>query len=365
MTQWLRTVAVREITRIAMAVAIALGIAFVVIFLTSKAPLASIRELLGAPLQRQRTIGLWLDDSAKLTVAGLAFSLVFQARQFSMGLQGQVYMGGLAATFVAMSPLGLSGAAIPLSIVAGMMTGAIYGFIPGWAKARLGANEIVSSLMLNYIALKIADYLIRVVLSPPGVGVLMSTPFPPSAVFPALVAHTRIDLGLILAILTAVVVSFALYRTGWGLRLRLVGHNARFAKYAGIEPASIMVGAMTLSGALGGLLGVMFVEGQAFGKIAIDFDGGLAFEGILVATVARVQPLAVPVVALLYGYLRQGASLMGIRTDVPAEIIGVVQAVIILLVASSFALPRRTGRRRQNDALAPDIESPMAQGTRP
>jgi general nucleoside transport system permease protein len=125
------------------------------------------------------------------------------------------------------------------------------------------------------------------------------------------------------------------------LKLRLVGHNQRFAEYAGIKASFIMVSAMTVSGALGGLLGAMFVQGRSFGKLTVLFEGNLAFEGILIAIVARSRPLAVPVVALFYGYLRQGAQLMNIRTDVPSEVIGVVTAIIILLVASSFSIKPR------------------------
>jgi simple sugar transport system permease protein len=167
-----------------------------------------------------------------------------------------------------------------------------------------------------------------------------------------LVDKTRIDLGLIFALVAVGVVWFALYRTSWGLKLRLVGHNARFAQYSGIKPTFIVVSAMTASGALGGLLGSMFVQGQAFGNLTILFEGNLAFEGILVAIVARSRPLAVPIVALGYGYLRQGAQLMNIRTDVPAEVIGVVTAIIILLVSSTFSLGFLTRLFKRNAAPA-------------
>ena len=289
--------------------------------------------------QKPRTIGLWLDDAAKLTVTGLAFSLVFQARQFSMGVQGQVYVGAIAAAYVATSPLGASWAGIPLGIAAAMLAGAVWGFIPGIAKAKLGANEIVSSLMLNYIAIELCNYLVRASLPKPQPGVLVTTDFPDSAVFPQLFPGiARLDLGMIFALVAVAFVWFALYRTNWGLKLRLVGHNARFAEYAGIKATFIMVSAMTAAGALGGLLGSMFVQGQSYGKLIVLFEGNLAFEGILVAIVARSRPLAVPFVALFYGYLRQGAQLMNIRTDVPAEVIGVVTAIIILLVSSSFSV---------------------------
>ena len=318
------------------ALAIALLVAFLVVLTTSAHPVETFSTLLRGPLSSKRTVGLWVDDAAKLAVAGLAFSLVFQARQFALGVQGQVYMGGLFSALVALSPLGQTVAGLPLAVLAAMAAGAAYGFIPGYAKAKLGANEIVSSLMLNYIAINIVTYLVRVPMVA-GPGLLNTADFPAASVFPALVARTRIDLGLILAIAAVIVTWFALYRTSWGLKLRLVGHNPRFAEAAGIKATFIMVSAMTASGALGGLLGAMFVQGQAYGKLTVLFEGNLAFEGILIAIVARSRPLAVPVVALFYGYLRQGALIMGIRTDVPTEVIAVVQAVIILLVASSFS----------------------------
>jgi simple sugar transport system permease protein len=340
------TVIRRETSRALFAAIIALVVAFVVVLFTSKAPLDAFTVLLTAPAAKIRTIGLWIDDTVKLTIAGLAFSLVFQARQFSMGVQGQVYVGALAASYIALSPLG----ATPFGLVAGvlfaMLVGGFWGFIPGYAKARFGANEIVSSLMLNYIAIELANYLIRTQLRLKA-GVLTSADFPDSAMFPALIANTRIDLALIVALVAVLLVWFLLYRTSWGLKLRLVGHNARFAEYSGIKSTTIMVSAMTVSGMLGGLLGSIFVQGQTYGKITVLFEGGLAFEGILVAIVARSRPLAVPIVALAYGYLRQGAQLMNVRTDVPAEVIGVVTAIIILLVSSSYSLGfiRRLFRR--------------------
>jgi general nucleoside transport system permease protein len=327
----------REAGRALLAAVMALVVAFIVVLFTSKAPLEAFNVLLTAPAAKVRTIGLWIDDAVKLTITGLAFSLVFQARQFSMGVQGQVYVGALAASYIALSPIGST----PLGLVAGvifaMLVGGFWGFIPGYAKAKFGANEIVSSLMLNYIAIELANYLIRTQLRVKA-GVLTSPDFPDSAMFPAIIANTRIDLALVVALVAVLLVWFLLYRTSWGLKLRLVGHNARFAEYSGIKSTTIMVSAMTVSGMLGGLLGSIFVQGQTYGKITVLFEGGLAFEGILVAIVARSRPLAIPIVALAYGYLRQGAQLMNIRTDVPAEVIGVVTAIIILLVSSSFSV---------------------------
>jgi simple sugar transport system permease protein len=339
----------REALRALTALAIALTAAFLIVLLTSKSPIETFGTLLSGPMTSKRTIGLWIDDVAKLTMTGLAFSLVFQARQFSMGVQGQVYMGGLFSALVALSPIGPTFMGMPAAVLAGMAAGAVYGFIPGYAKARLGANEIVSSLMLNYIAVNVVTYLVRepMVAAP---GLLSTANFPPNTIFPALIERTRIDFGLILALVAVAATWFALYRTSWGLKLRLVGHNARFAEYAGIKANFIMVSAMTASGALGGLLGAMFVQGQAYGKLLVQFEGNLAFEGILIAIVAKNRPLAVPFVALFYGYLRQGALIMGIRTDVPTEVISVVQAIIILIVASSFKLTgsKRPGRLKRN-----------------
>jgi simple sugar transport system permease protein len=273
-------------------------------------------------------------------------------------VQGQAYLGGLAAALVALSPVGVTPLSIPVGMVAAMAAGAVWGYLPGWAKARFGASEIVSSLMLNYIAIRVVNWIVRSELAPPGTGVLYSPDFPPQSVLPAIVPGTRFDLGIAVALIVTGLVWFALYRTAWGLRLRLAGHNPDFADYAGIPARAVMISAMTVSGAIGGLLGAVFVQGRAFGRISVDFDGNLAFEGILIAIVARSRPLAVPIVALAYGYLRQGAQLMGLRSDVPPEMLGVVQALVILLVASSFTLPgqRLLGRltgRRGNRAEAP------------
>ncbi|MBU1305338.1 MAG: ABC transporter permease [Alphaproteobacteria bacterium] len=321
------------------ALAMALAVALVVVLLTSHDPYKAFSTLMGGPISSNRTIGLWIDDVAKLTLTGLAFSLVFQARQFSMGVQGQVYVGGLCAALVAMSPIGGTVFAIPVAMLAAMAAGAFYGLLPGYAKARFGASEIVSSLMLNYIAILVVNFMVRAYLAPAGTGQLMTEKFPDTAIFPAIIPGTRFDLGIVIALAATAIVWFVLYRTAWGLKLRLVGHNPGFAEYSGIPASTIMVSAMTAAGAIGGLLGAVFVQGRAFGNLSVDFDGNLAFEGILIAIVARSRPLAVPFVALFYGYLRQGAQLMGIRTDVPSEMISVVQAVIILLVASSFSMP--------------------------
>ena len=331
--------------------AVALAVAFLVIISISRSPGHAFWTLLSAPLSSQCTVGLWIDDFAKLTVAGLAYCLVFQARQFSIGVQGQAYVGALFAALVAMSPIGGTSAAIPTAVVVAMTAGAVYGFIPGFAKAKFGANEIVSSLMLNYIAIRVVNYVIRAHLAPKGSGHLGTDAFPTQSIFPALISGTRVDMGLIVALVCVLAVWFVLYRTSFGLKVRLVGHNSSFAEYAGLRARVIMVGAMAASGAVAGLLGANFVLGRAFGRLDSDFDGNLAFDAILVAIVARSHPLGVPFVALLYGYLRQGAQLMGIRTDVPTEMISVVQAIIILLVASSLSLPgrsfwaRRIGRR--------------------
>lgn len=324
-----------ETIRILIAVVIALAVAFVIILFSSEKPMQTFGTFLTGPLSSKRTIGLWISEAAKLTISGLAFSLVFQARQFALGVQGQVYIGGLAAALVALSPIGTTYFGLPLGVLAAMAAGAFYGFIPGYAKAKLGANEIVSSLMLNYIAVYLITFMVRVPMAS-GAGLMQTADFPATSMFPLLIQRTRVDYSVLLAVVAVAVVWFALYRTSWGLKLRLVGHNPRFAEYAGIKATFIMVSAMTASGALGGFLGSMFVQGQTFGRLTFGFEGGTAFDGILIAIVAKERPLAVPVVAICYGYILKGAQIMGIREDVPTEMISIVQAVIILLVASTF-----------------------------
>lgn len=343
-----------ELLAVLISVAAALGVTYLAILKVSQQPGEAFNQRLLGPLGSSRTIGIWIDDAAKLTLAGLSLSLVFQARQFSLGIQGQVYLGGLAAGLVAVSGLGTSPLAIPLGLLSAMLVGAAYGYIHGLLKARLGANEIVSSLMLNYIAIDVFTWLIHSYISDSRLGLINSPPFPAAAVYPALVANTRIDLGLIFALIGTVATWFLLYRTRIGFDLRLVGHNPRFAAHAGIDVKRVIAGSMAIAGLLGGALGAVLVQGQAFGELSVGFEATISLEGLLVAIVARDRPLLVPVVALAYSYLRQGAVLMGLNSDVPAEAISIVKGLIILLVASgglfAWLRPRATA-----DPLAPVI----------
>jgi ABC-type uncharacterized transport system permease subunit len=324
-----------EVLRTVIALAVALAITFIIVLVVSEEPGTAFAALLTGPLGSPRTIGVWLDDVAKLTLAGLALSLVFQARLFALGAQGQAYFGGLVAGVIALSSLGQSWISIPIGLFAAAATGALYGWIPGFIKARFGANEIVSTLMLNYIAIDVFAWLIRTRIAPPGSGLTQSDPFPDAAVYPSLIPRTRIDLGILIAIVAVVATWFYLYRTKRGYELRMVGFNSRFAQYVGINVPNTIILTMVISGAIGGILGAVFVQGTAFGQLSVSFEGMITFEGILVAIVARNHPLLVPIAALFYGYLRQGAVLMGLRSDVPTEMIGIIQGTVILLVASA------------------------------
>jgi general nucleoside transport system permease protein len=332
--------------RALLVLAFTLTTAYLVIWLSSKQPGEAFSTLLFGPLSSRRTMGNWIDDTTKLTLAGLAFSLVFQARQFSLGSQGQVYLGGLAAGLVALSSLGQSWLSIPIGLLAAASVGAVYGFIPGILKARLGANEIVSSLMLNYIAIDVFAFLIRAFIAPRGGSLTTSSPFPVPAVYPALIPNSRIDLGLLIALAASVALWFVLYRTRWGYELRMTGFNLKFAEYAGINVPRKIASALAFSGLIAGILGATLVQGQSFGELAVGFESGITFDGLLIAIIARNHPLAVPIAALVYGYFRQGATLMGFRTDVPVEVIGIVQGLVILVVASHgmFSWLEKLGR---------------------
>ena len=343
-----------EILRTAIALAVALLITFIIVLIVSEAPGEAFAALLTGPLSSERKIGEWLDDVVKLTLAGLALCIVFQARLFALGAQGQVYLGGLAAGIVALSAVGQTWLAIPLGLIVGAIVGGFYSFIPGVLKARFGANEIVSTLMLNYIAIDVFVWIVRSRIAPPGTGLTRSEPFPDAAVYPSLIPRTRIDLGILIAAVMVVLVWFYLYRTRRGFELRMTGFNARFAQYVGVNVPATTILTMTLSGIVAGILGAVFVQGSAFGELTVGFESLITFEGILVAIVARNHPLLVPIGALFYGYLRQGAYTMGVRSDVPTEMIGIIQGVVILLVASAGLY----GWLRASRDAAPDDADP-------
>jgi simple sugar transport system permease protein len=243
-----------------------------------------------------------------------------------------------------------------------MAVGFFYGYIPGYLKAHLNANEIVSTLMLNTIALKIYDYFLIFKIKPPNAGYNASDFFPKEGVLPSFVPNwpflaniykmfsnqTNISIMLYIMIASFIIAYYVMFRTPFGYEMRMIGSNLKFARYGGVNTKRTIILAFAISGIFAGLAGAHLAMG-IHTKLIANISLGIGFEGIVVATMARNNPLFVPLAGLAYGYLRAGADVMERSSDVSREMVLVIQAIIILLVTAERLLPvvqQRVSSRR-------------------
>lgn len=360
----IRNKTLTEAIRIVAVVVIALAIGFVITAFVSKEPMQAYLALLTGPLPRIsfengfeikniNRFGNWMEESTTLILLGLAVSIVFKARQFSLGAEGQMLLGALATAVVALH------ISVPfpwhmiLALVAAMAIGFLWGLIPGVLKAYLSVDEIVSTLMLNVIALQLFDLLLFNWLRDPTANYLGTALFPSSAVLPSLLSGTRVS-WMIFIMLTAVfLVWFLMDHTPFGYELKILGANRKFAEYGGINTRRAIALSMAVSGILAGLAGAHLSLGL-LKRLTINLAPGLGFEGIVVALLARNDPRLVLVAGLFYGYLRTGAQIMERSSDVTREVVLIIQAIIILLITAEQLFPRfqQWWRTRRNNEVA-------------
>lgn len=266
--------------------------------------------------------------------AGLAVALGFRGGLFNIGAEGQLFVGGLASAFVGYSLRGIPMIIhLPLTVLAGILAGAVWGAVPGILKARTGAHEVINTIMMNYIAFRLTDFLLSGPMARPDK--LPITPeIAPSAYLPLLFARPmRIHLGFFVALFCAWLVYWFLWKTTKGMEIRMAGANPHAARYAGIAISVIIVLTMSLSGALAGMAGVNQVLGVDH-RMVRAFSTGYGFDSIALALLGNSHPFGVVLASLLFGFLRGGAARMQSVAGVPVEIIRVIQGLIIIFVAA-------------------------------
>lgn len=265
---------------------------------------------------------------------GLAVALGFRCGLFNIGAEGQFFMGALGAAFVGYSIVGLPWFIhLPLALLGGALGGAIWGAIPGYLKARFGAHEVVNTIMMNWIAFRLSDWLLN--------GPMKSQGFRPvtpnvevTAELPRFFPDPlRFNWGFVIALLFAVLVYWFLFKTTLGFEVRAVGSNPDAAKYSGMSVIRNFVLVMTLSGALAGLAGAAQVLGTDH-WVGQGFSAGYGFDSIALALLGKSHPLGVVLAALLFGILRGGATSMQSLARIPIHIISVIQGMVIIFVAA-------------------------------
>ncbi len=330
---------------------LALLIGFVVMLIVGKDPVKAYEALLTGPLSRVNRTGRWLEDATTLIILGLSVSIPFKARQFSLGAEGQLYIGalvsGVVAIYVPLPPV----LAIIIPIGCGMAAGFLLGLIPGAMKAYLNANEIVSTLMINAIMLRAYDFIMTYILTPAGSQTVRSEDVQELSKWARWgdilnLGLGRFNIGILFALLAAVAVWLLLQRTTFGYEVRMIGSNEKFARYGGINTKKTIMLAFAIGGAIAAISGSHLSMG-VHQKLIPGISFGLAFEGIVVALLARNNPLLIPVTGLFYSYLRVGGDIMEQQASVGSEIVQVIQAVIILLITAQLLSDFVRRRRAQ------------------
>ena len=271
-----------------------------------------------------------------LILAGLGVAVAFRSGVFNIGAEGQLKIGAMFAVWVGIWVPIPAPFHILLALAAGILGGALWGFIPGILKARTGAHEVITTIMLNAIAQQVMlALLLSPVLQPPGGTTPISMPIQASAQLPLLLdlPKLRVHLGLVIALLAAVWTSWLMFRTTKGFEFRAAGLNPRAAGYAGMRAGRTVVLAMLVSGGLAGLAGASEVLGTTH-YLSPTISPGYGWDAISLALLGGTRPGGVVVAALLFGALRAGGPGMALATGVPIDLLAFISALVIMFVAA-------------------------------
>lgn len=326
-----------EVLRTLMSILIALAIVFVIITLVSDEPVEAIQQLIFGPVSTLRRFADVIRLMIPLTFCGLAITMVFKTNRFNLASDSAFYMGSIVAVLIAVFAPMPGIVKIPVALLAGFLVGSFIGFIPAILNRSFGASELVTSLMLNYVVGFLVNYLFNYVARDPSKAALQSYALPNDVSLGEIIPRTDIHYGLVIAIAVVIVCYLILNKTKWGYALRMTGQNQRFAKYAGIQVGATVLTTQALGTGIAGLGGAVEMIGN-YRSFKWAASPGYGFDGIIIATLAHNKPLGIPFAAFFLAYIRVGADIMNRTSDVPAEIVSIVQATIILLIAAQAFL---------------------------
>lgn len=347
----------KELAVPVVSVAMAMVLGSIIMLVSGYDPIAAFSAMLKGSFGGGRQIGETMLRSTPLMFTGLAVAYGFRAGLFNIGAEGQLFLGGLSAAFLGIVLAGLPRPLnIVLMIVAGAAIGAAWAFIPALLKAKVGAHEVITTMMFTFIGRYLVSWLVT---GPLRDGQIPQTQaLPTESTLPRMheilpfLATSRAHFGFVIAVVLAMFVWWVLKYTSLGYESRAVGFNPWAAETGGISVPSTIVKALCISGALAGLAGVTEVMGVHM-RLHDQFSAGFGFTGIAVALLAKNNPIGVIPAAILFGALSAGAGTMQLEAEVPAKVIFVIQALIIFLVAAEQIarwVIGRTGRQAVQDA---------------
>jgi len=339
-----RASGVRSVVGSLVAIALAMLVSMGVIAAFGGPPVDAVRNLWIGAFGSTRQVAGTLSYLTPLALVAIGWILVTSVGRISIGFDGQILAGGVMATYVGINLGSLPAYLhIPLALAAAMVGGAVWAGIAAWLWAARGVNEVISTLLLNFVAIKIVNWLVRGPFQEPTGGFPMSPPLLDSATWPKLIERTPLAGDLFLALAVVAITPFVLRGTGYGYRLRLTGANHEAARHAGIDTKLVTVSALVVSGLLAGLAGSSLILAGQTGVMTDNFNQNLGFYGIVVALLARNAPAAVLPSALLIAALLQGGPYMQAQVGISSALMSLTQGLVVVFVAGSAY---RVWRRR-------------------
>jgi len=327
----------RKIRLQIIAIALAFLVGAIVLAATGYSPLAAYGALLTGAFGDIFGIGQTFTQATPIVFTALAFLFAFKCGLFNIGAEGQLLIGAFAAALVGISFGGLPAPIhVPIALLAGVLAGGFWGFIPAVLKTKLGAHEVITTMMLSYVALYFTGYLVNYPFKAPG-GVPQTVAVAPSAELPRILQPTQLSASILIAVGLVALTYYTLQKTTLGYEVRAIGLNPTAAENGGINVKRGMILALLISGAMAGLGGAGEVLG-VHGRFIEGFSPGYGWDGLAVALVGGLNPLGVLIAAVLFGALRSGGMGMTRVTQVPLDIVSILQALVIIFVAAPMLI---------------------------
>jgi ABC-type uncharacterized transport system permease subunit len=330
------------------AISFALLVGAGLIALAGVNPIAAYSVLFREALANYYGFGTTLTKTAPLLLTSLGVFVALKAGQFNIGGEGQIYIGGLGSVLIGLYVHGLPAwIHVPLALLNGFLFGAIWGLIPGYLKAIRGLNEVITTLLLNYIALNLINYLVSNPLIEPGAPSPYSPAIALSAQLPIILPQTQTHAGILIGFAVTIVLWIVFQRSPLGYQIEAVGQNPIAARYAGISVERTIMLVMATAGGLAGLAGSGEVMGLKY-RLFDQFSPGYGFDAIAIAFLSRGNLVGVVMTSLFFGALRSGANVMQRSAGVPVTVVYAIQGLAVLFIAIGVALEKRFAARQSS-----------------
>lgn len=337
-----------------LAVGLALGVGAVLIVIIGENPLEAFGALLNGAVGSKPALLRTLRMASPLIFTGLAVAVAFRSGMINLGVEGALYLGALAAALTGIFLAGLPPLLhLIISALVGGLAGAVWTFIPGYLRSRFQVDEIVATLMLNYVAILLTDYLVHTFFLDPALGTTSdrpaTIPIPESASLPFLSEQYGLTISILIGVVIVGLLAWVYRYTVWGFESEMVGLNRIFARFGGVYTQKVAVSSMVLSGFLGGLAGAMESLG-IYGRYISGFSTGLGFDGITVALMGRLSPIGTFLGALFIGGMKNGGTSMELAVNVPRDMVNVIQGLILIFITAQALILFRRSAKGQSES---------------